>query len=180
MNPFVQYTFTFCRVDSLAMGGLVAVLLRNGRWPWSPTATARLALAVAAIVVVGEALGDAGWKADFNRTVGFTIICSGFALLLAWTMFHLGDRCTNVLRFAPLTYLGQISYGLYMLHLPAAQATRMVIHRVGLDSLPIELRTLAAVVAAIGAATVSWYAFERPILRLKSLFQSREVQAVHS
>ena len=175
MNPFVQYTLTFCRVDSLAMGGLVAVCLRTYRWPWSPTATGRLALAVAAVVIVGQVLGGPGWKADFNRTVGFTIICAAFALLLAWTMFHLGDRCTSPLHFRPLTLSGtdilRVVYAPHARRAGCPDAAAAPGPAIASD----ELRMLATVAAAVGAATVSWYAFESPILRLKAYFQTREV-----
>ena len=73
----------------------------------------------------------------------------------------------RVLSWPPVVYLGRISYGLYVLHVPVllwAQA------RYGLGPRAF----LVGVVGTVAAASVSWYCFERPILGLKRYFPYRE------
>ena len=64
---------------------------------------------------------------------------------------------SRLLAWAPLVGLGKISYGLYLYHL---------IVFFGLGSQPGWLRWMVA----IGVATVSWWLWERPFLRLKHRF----------
>ncbi|HEU4611761.1 MAG TPA: GDSL-type esterase/lipase family protein, partial [Kofleriaceae bacterium] len=79
-----------------------------------------------------------------------------------------GRRSTALLRLRPLTYLGKLCFGLYLLHRPAdtivsALATRLDIHG--------DLWLLAPkIVVAVILATVSWRVLERPLLRLKDRF----------
>lgn len=61
---------------------------------------------------------------------------------------------------APVAYLGEVSYGIYLWHLFAVM---YFIHTLGLTALP----ALAAVAAAtIAAAALSWHVYERPFMRL--------------
>jgi peptidoglycan/LPS O-acetylase OafA/YrhL len=61
----------------------------------------------------------------------------------------------------PLRYLGRVSYGFHLSHLVIGGEVRRLI-----GSQPQELPALVAGVATLLAATVSWYALERPIIRL--------------
>lgn len=70
-----------------------------------------------------------------------------------------------VLRWRPLVFVGTISYGIYLLHMLAANVARVLLHReFGID---VFLGTLAVVVPA---AYLSYRYFESPLLSLKSRF----------
>jgi peptidoglycan/LPS O-acetylase OafA/YrhL len=68
----------------------------------------------------------------------------------------------TVLSWRPIVYLGRISYGLYVFHLPILSWLRPLAPN------PVVLGAVALAITVVVAAT-SWHFFERPILGLKSL-----------
>ncbi len=68
-----------------------------------------------------------------------------------------------------LTYIGKISYGIYLYHMLAINAAR----RFAVASRDPVLVTLVAVPLAVGIATVSYRYFELPLQRLKHRFEVR-------
>ena len=77
----------------------------------------------------------------------------------------------RLLKARPLNYLGKISYGLYMIHIlcfVVIGAFDLKMERFGIWG---DLAVVAVRMAvSIGAATLLWYGFERPILKLKRYF----------
>lgn len=69
----------------------------------------------------------------------------------------------NILEFRPLVFLGKISYGLYLWHWPPYV---FLIYMEG-DLQPIHYLMLGAI--TLGAATISYFAFEMPIRRNRSM-----------
>jgi peptidoglycan/LPS O-acetylase OafA/YrhL len=104
---------------------------------------------------------------------GFT----AFFLLLP-AVFGPQDRgpVRRLLRFAPIAYLGMISYGIYLWH----QAFIKKVHQWGGwapgpgENALLSFRgnflvhVVAALALSVIAATISWYLIERPILRRKN------------
>jgi peptidoglycan/LPS O-acetylase OafA/YrhL len=69
-----------------------------------------------------------------------------------------------------LAYTGTISYGLYLLHkfpFDVEQSFHLGAHPV--------LMLMAGLAASYVIATLSWFLFEKPILRLKSFFEAKPV-----
>lgn len=72
----------------------------------------------------------------------------------------------KALTLKPLAFLGSISYGVYLMHMLAANAARKAIgHQQGLDVF------LATVVVVTVMAYLSFRFFEAPLLRLKNRFR---------
>jgi peptidoglycan/LPS O-acetylase OafA/YrhL len=85
-------------------------------------------------------------------------------LILALWMGAL-PRLGRLLSYGPFVYLGSISYGLYLYHNFFFVVAR---HSEG----PRHVMALALALAiTIVVASVSWYALERPLLRLKDRFE---------
>ena len=162
----LQFALMPCRMDDLAMGALVACAFKQGTWPLSAKATARLA-GIGAIFI-GVMIGAGFVKPGdlFVRTVGYSMIGGTCAMLLAWTLLRVGAPSTGLLRWRPLSLIGEVSYGLYLLHGPVAYAVKTSVKRicgVDIDKTPVGL--LAFSVISIAVAAVSYYFFEEPILR---------------
>jgi peptidoglycan/LPS O-acetylase OafA/YrhL len=67
----------------------------------------------------------------------------------------------NVARFVPpLDYLGDVSYGIYLWHLPVILA--LTAHSVASSAVTLLMWTLAIV---IGLSALTWQLLERPIIR---------------
>lgn len=166
----VQYMFTPCRIDTIAVGCLLAVVVRTvdlDRW----RATAQLvAFCVIPSVVVLAIASGLERTSPFDRVFGYSLVAVGCASVIALVVFARGARSTAVLRWEPLTYLGKLCFGLYLLHRPADTIVSALASRAGLEG-ALRLMPLKLAVAVV-LATISWRLFERPFLRLKDRFSS--------
>jgi peptidoglycan/LPS O-acetylase OafA/YrhL len=80
----------------------------------------------------------------------------------------------RTLSSAPVKFLGTISYGLYMMHILVFVVIGTFEHWVrpyGTTVSNLAIVT-ARLLLSVGAATLLWNGFEKPILRLKSRFES--------
>ena len=110
----------------------------------------------------------------------------GVALPSAWLIGRaargLGGWGGRVLGWAPLRWIGTISYGIYVYHLLLPYLLPWAAKHLGargfFDPLGHGLERTVWYpvfysVVAVGVAALSWYGFERPINRLKDRFQYR-------
>jgi peptidoglycan/LPS O-acetylase OafA/YrhL len=142
------------RSVSILVGCLLALVF-VGR-ATVPRIPQRLAL-VAPVLFVALVVID--WKRSvFAGPLLITALCS--AVLVVQSL----DRTspvTQVLSISPMVFLGRISYGLYLWHLPILAAF-------GVMGAGLTLMAIPAVAVAILAATASYYLVERPFLRRRS------------
>ena len=151
-HPYEE--FTVARLDELALGSLAAVVQwrvekRIPRGALFAGLTAGLVASALAWDVLPPVLG-----ATFRFT-GPAIAATSLVLLVA------DGWLAPVFRWRPLAFLGTLSYGIYILH----RAPMPALERLGMRP-GIEL-FLATATFTVATATISWYAFERPILALK-------------
>ncbi|HEY7392415.1 MAG TPA: acyltransferase [Bryobacteraceae bacterium] len=173
-NTLGPYVLMPCRMDALAMGGLVALAVRQDpSWlkrPW----IGRLTWLCGAIFVgVYFAVDKTPWPLAM-RTFGYTVGDLWFTgiliLLLNAGQTTRASVLLRVCRVRILVRLGTISYGLYLLHIPVL----VVVDRFLGPALHITVRGSVAFfisfALAIAAASLSWVGFESQILRLKHRF----------
>ena len=168
----LQYLFTLCRLDTIAIGCLLAVLVRSARYQAWRAALPRVlvpVIVVAAAILWWTELDRTSW---FGRTLGYDVVAIGFAALVLLVLAWRDLPATAALRWSPLRYLGKLCFGLYLLHRPAETIVSALIERAGLDAdrlawLPVKIAV------AVGLATLSWRLLEGPFLRLKQRFTSR-------
>jgi len=166
---FLTPTHTLVHLDGLAIGSLIAVLLRMdvlARRHWQRMS------------VIGMALGAAGVVLMLIRGTAFadTLLALGFAgmLLAAILPETRPSLYRRTLSSAPVKFLGTISYGLYMMHILVFVVIGTFEHWVrpyGTTVSNLAIVT-ARLLLSVGAATLLWNGFEKPILRLKSRFES--------
>jgi peptidoglycan/LPS O-acetylase OafA/YrhL len=132
-NVKLEYALMPCRMDGFAVGGLIAHRLRYHEWPLSSRATSTLALIGGGLILAIMAIGGPKPDSALMRTAGFVLLAATFGFTLAWTCLNLDQRSTALLRWKPLCYIGQISYGLYLLHAPVAFAMKGVLVRLHLE-----------------------------------------------
>jgi peptidoglycan/LPS O-acetylase OafA/YrhL len=145
------YLASWTRFAEILAGALLAAAL-VGRTV--PAAARHLALpclaAIAALCVVTPSTG--GW-AYAGALPLFSLLTVGLVLGL-----QVPGVTTRVLSLHPITWVGQISYGLYLYHWPVVVLLDDV--RTGLDGPRLAALRLAV---TVGVATVSYVALERPI-----------------
>lgn len=173
LSSIAGYALMPCRMDALAMGGIIALLFRTGDRP--RTSHARLAFLVG--LVVSSALFSAAfWRHPeataydpWMRSLGYSAVDFTFASLLCLVLLTPSGRLAGFLRLRPLVYTGQIAYGLYLLHEPASWAARKLLGNIETYSALSVPMTLAASFATAG---LSWRFLESPFLAFKSRFQT--------
>jgi peptidoglycan/LPS O-acetylase OafA/YrhL len=166
----VQYLFTPCRIDTIAIGCLLAVAARTidlARWRERVIVLAYITIPGA--VMLGLMSGLAR-TSPFDRVFGYSIVAIGCASVVALVVLARGQGTTAVLRWPPLTYLGKLCFGLYLLHRPADTFVTTAAAQLGIDRqlwlLPVKLAV------AVVLATISWRVLEQPLLALKDRFAS--------
>ena len=170
--PGTLYVSTFFRLDTLLVGAAVALWLR-GPSPstqtmmrMANTALVSLPLVLALILVLSHHPSASGATNPVLSTIGYTFIAfiAAAVLLLA---INPQTTIARFLRWRPLSSLGRISYGMYLLH--SIPATYFLGKLVILAPRHLQfLMPLGAFLFTWGAAWLSFRFFESPFLRLKS------------
>jgi peptidoglycan/LPS O-acetylase OafA/YrhL len=155
--------------DSLGVGALIAVAHTfPTEFPRLQRTLERLGVYLGVPLLITTvlliwALSSAGWIWIFPNLayalVSGTIVSRaavGYSGTVGW-----------ILRLPPLRYVGQISYGVYVLHLPI----REMMYRYGwgdfLHQKFLLPNSLLIAAATLVVASISWHLFEHPINRLK-------------
>jgi peptidoglycan/LPS O-acetylase OafA/YrhL len=156
------YSNTFCRLDGLMAGALLALAIRAQDFVSSRfIRSAWIALSIAAPSAFVAVALHASWIA-----FSFTALASTSFVYLAMFSSHKSFQLVLTNRF--LVYTGTISYGLYLVHkIPFDAAQGFHLDRHSLLVLPI------AILASYALAAVSWNLLEKPFLRLKRFFEPR-------
>lgn len=170
VDPALLSSLTPTRLDGLVLGAWLALRLR--RTPPSPSLPnphrRRIVVAAAlAILLLGSDRALPG-HASWSLAVGPSLLALTFALFLSGLLVSPeGAVVRSICELRPLVALGRISYGFYVLHVPIIDSLRR--HWPAPDgSLADALGFFtAALLASAVLATISWFAFERPMLRLR-------------
>jgi peptidoglycan/LPS O-acetylase OafA/YrhL len=178
------------RLDGLCLGGLAAWILRE-RPTWC-----RFAPPVA-LVTWGPALLCLKWLPPWKGGDVLHVLVLQQLASVATAALILSFAGQTAARFrwawepvrglgfllalAPMRWIGTVSYGLYMYHPLVLEGLQLVHHRLTNEFLPAGLLLLAMVATlAVGVASASWIAFERPLLALASRFGAAPVASAAS
>jgi peptidoglycan/LPS O-acetylase OafA/YrhL len=169
---------TPCRVDSLAVGALIACAARDPRGlrmltPWLKPIAIAAAIGLIAITSFQRRLGYEQGELRWAIGLGFIAILAGCLLLLALTtpptsLLH------RLLTRRWLMAFGKYSYALYLLHAPILEIILgkvYPLHRflaIGNSQLPGQIIFAAICFPTFfAAAFLSWHLFEKHFLTLK-------------
>lgn len=166
--PWAKFLSPYCMSD-LAWGALAGMIeLRTRPRRFEPTA---LVAAGLALLVAARRLNDRWfalpdrWQIDLAPSIyGIAGACLVFGL---WRTTN--PLLTWPLSFAPIAYLGRISYGLYAFHLPVLRGMWFV-------EVPYAFyipQVYRELIVTIMLAALSWRFFEGPINRLKDRIGAR-------
>jgi peptidoglycan/LPS O-acetylase OafA/YrhL len=157
-----EYFFSICRLDGLAIGAAVAVVC-GSRERLRVLAKQRAWIAVAALLLAVGVLAEAKWKNAFGIfTHTWLALFYGSIVLLVLTKFS----AARLLRAKVLVFFGNISYGLYLVHIPCLGLATALLWSSNAEFLgqrPVGCTAVAAVASVI-LAVASLHLFERPIL----------------
>lgn len=165
----------FCRFDSLTAGGCVALA-------FFAVETGKLSAGVLKRILLGTIPVSALlfflliWRCGFFRGIevrttnafavfGYSLLAILFAAVTGACALSSGNVWTGLLRLEPLTYLGTISYMMYLIHIPVYVAAGILQTRWASPN--ATLQGALAMVCTIGIAGLSWKFFESPVLKLR-------------
>ncbi len=141
------YAMTLGRLDGLATGAGLAVITFT-----IPRYSSKIRTLFIVCIGVSLILLPMLHIALLRKAFKDTSTSLFFGCLIGFAFYWQGSRFTRLLRSAVLRFFGRISYCAYLIHLS-------LIYR-----MPSSVLSLAITTAV---ATLSWYSFEKPILRLK-------------
>jgi peptidoglycan/LPS O-acetylase OafA/YrhL len=157
----IIYSNTFCRLDGLMAGALLALVIRSANFvPSRLQSRAWIALCVSSpLALMIEVAFHAKWIVfSFTALASVSFIYLALFSSQRWLQYLMTNRF--------LVYTGTISYGIYLLEkipLDAAKAFH-------LDKHPLLALPMTAA-ATFALAVVSWNLLEKPILKLKRFFE---------
>jgi peptidoglycan/LPS O-acetylase OafA/YrhL len=154
------YMLTPFRMDLLAAGGLLCLEWRRRRERFERYGAA-VGLSLVGIGVAGVlVLMKLGYSTYGNTRMGNVLIYEACMFIALGAMiFALGGRGVGWLRWRPMTYIGQISYSMYLVHMGIILLVSEKFHGV----------MAAAIALAITAAyaAISWSVMESRLLGRK-------------
>jgi peptidoglycan/LPS O-acetylase OafA/YrhL len=175
-NDFV-HNFTLCRLEPLAAGGLAALWLRSEKC--TPEKWARGGVMALTIGMAGIALALVDWGPAVP-VYTYPFLASVFAGTLALALIADPENSFvgRALTQRWLVYTGRISYGVYLIHVPIFIGLNLAARRIS-DPAHVSIAKQALILCTAFAtvfvvATISWFCFERPILRFKEYFRSEK------
>lgn len=179
-SSLAPYVITPCRVDSLALGALLAALVRGplGIAPWIKPARAVLALSVASLAAILIVRGTFVFWDRGVLTAGYSLLASTFGALVVLTVAaREGSLLSRTFSLSPLRSLGKYSYGIYVFHylLLAAFdrvfATKRLADALGSFELGLAAHVALCCAASIAIAFASWHLYEKHFIKLKRYFE---------
>lgn len=185
MDPAAVYTFTLSRMDQFAIGGLLALFVREYepaqlmRWArWAAAATILFL-----VVCVIEMRQPFYWSYPEALGFGFSFLALGSSALIVYAISPQHNAIKAGLELGWLRFVGKYSYGAYVLHTPLqygfmqlfgpqrieplaeplGHATAQLVSLLGFVVLAIALTMLLAVIV--------FRVLETPFNRLKRYFE---------
>ncbi len=180
------YSFP-AHLDHLGLGMLLAVASVAGTAPGRAFAERRAGwcwAAAAAVWLLCALTGQSGSRYDPPLTDLEYLARHGLfgvvvLLLLAPAVFGAGGWPRRVLAWRPLVWIGTVSYSLYLWHYAVIAQGLEWLGRAP-EGLEWVVWYAAALAAALGVAAVSFYAVERPFMRLWRVRRSSPLDAAQA
>jgi peptidoglycan/LPS O-acetylase OafA/YrhL len=155
------YYLTPFRIDGLALGSLLALLLEDEQTKDRIRQWTAPALVVSAVILLGGMAFFPAFRRPANSIVfnslGYTVVAVASAALICFTLLRENSLLTKIFLWRPLIVLGTISYGVYLYHGIFIQAFDFKGH--------LLISSLLALAAVIAYCWLSFKFYEQPFIR---------------
>ena len=176
------YNLTPCRMDSLAVGALCALLVRSNLNTNKVLKAARLTtfLAGAGLLFILAHRGGADENNPLMESIGYTLLAFFFGGIILLSLDAAENNVLSWLLSCPiLVVFGLYSYAIYVFHSPLIQLFDrwFPVQRLSLDvhsrSLGLEIHVLLSMLVSLLIGVLSWNLYEKHFLNLKKHFVLR-------
>ena len=150
-------------LDTLGMGALLAIISRENPAGYRNATRWLLLVGVAFTAFVYL-------SADHHLTASDMMYMAALTILFGGAVGFVSSRALPLLDWAPLAYIGRISYGLYIWHALAYGVINSAIYNKWVPDPGVAWADVAKIVLTFTASALSYHLFERPILALKEKF----------
>jgi peptidoglycan/LPS O-acetylase OafA/YrhL len=188
LNWWTMYVLTPFRLDGLALGAFVAIIVRQ---PRGLELLAR-ALPWIAALICGLLAATFAWthfvsrqQLDVVLPVRASLILMLLACLLVWTLVAPEKSATSwFFRSRLMIFLGTYSYGLYVYHhfisyyLISHHTDIELARWVGSHGAALALQATLGALVSLAIAYLSYEFFEKRFLKLKRLFETSRIPAL--
>jgi peptidoglycan/LPS O-acetylase OafA/YrhL len=181
LDPSLQkfiYFSTLTRMDSLAMGAMTAVILRDGL----PDRDLRvysaylLLLPLAGLALIA-ALNPSIWDNLWMNAVGLTLTGAASTGVLLRGLRNDSKGTARILKSSFLVAVGRYSYALYVVHWPVIEFTNSALRKATVTGVTYSiLFIVVSVGASWGLAFFSWHLVEKRCLAQKRRFSERSAR----
>lgn len=173
------YILTICRTDALLAGALLSIVTKQKFQNIKQFSTVKRANI---LFILGSTLFLFSYKTaqifipsdEITFLIGLPSLCLIFSSFILYSLSLDSKHIfRNILNLKPLTFIGKISYGVYIYHwlvivgLSQNQNTFFDTHNFSQGIFPF---TALVLLITIGIASISFYYLERPILNLKNKY----------
>ena len=156
--------------DALGWGALLALILhlRPANLPRYAKFGGSVSVGLFIALFFFSQQGPPRSTAPWSHALSGTVIAIASSLLIAHCIGDSDSLLRRILRFPPATYLGLISYGIYVIHNFTHWIGPSIMLRLsGRGYFETEFAHVSYLMAlSIALAALSWHALERPLLRL--------------
>jgi peptidoglycan/LPS O-acetylase OafA/YrhL len=180
-NRTAIYVLPFCRMDSLAIGAVIAILWQQRTHiPALRLWSKRLLITGPPLFLMAIFFDRFGSRDGVVQTFGYSFLGVFFgAVLIQALLLPQDTRMFKVLTYPWVLNFGKFAYAIYMFHVPlmygmdAVWFGKLLNIKIAGSHLPTLVLFIALLSAIVfGAAKLSWILVERPFLRLKRFFPS--------
>lgn len=164
----IDYQLISC-MDALCLGALLADLDLSGDWKFIRTKIFSTVFAGSGLVMMTVIFTTHMFKTDHTFRLVFLSLASSMAsfVIIGYAARGIPGRFGSFLQSPPMSYLGKISYGLYVIHPFSPLCVRLLgLHQPNNTIFSFLLNSTIAIIAA----SISWILLENPINQLKKFF----------
>lgn len=177
---------TFTRLDTLALGGLLAWVANDEQWTGRLRPLLKfIAPSTLALFAVNEFAATRFGRFPAYVTLSYSLMALLCGCMVFYAVAYTGERTitSRIGRSAILRNVGKYSYSMYIFHLVAKREAMVPVvtslARLGLSlSVALVLGMVLCSVAVYAFALLTWYSFEKHFLKLKDYFPYDVVPAI--